>query len=171
MDIGARHGRCSSTRLGISTSAAISMWKSTLNQIHDWPLTSPLPPPPIASTFTSDTTSPPLLLFVPDKPFNLDWKRQIDKKSFGGNIPPQQKQRLAALKHNQQRATLVAHLQSIYDDMFIDVEQLQQPKSIPKSTQKPPSSSNKRELIASEHQNPQSRKKANTDIGRDAAAI
>ncbi|KAI9494109.1 hypothetical protein BDB00DRAFT_928587 [Zychaea mexicana] len=40
MDIGARHGRCSSTRSGISTSAAIPMRNSTLNQIHDWPLTS-----------------------------------------------------------------------------------------------------------------------------------
>ncbi|KAI9467660.1 hypothetical protein BDB00DRAFT_943874 [Zychaea mexicana] len=69
----------------------------------------------------------------------------------------------------KQRSTLLRHLQAISDDLFIDIKQLEQPKSLP--TKGKPKRSSKRDLIALEHQQNESNKKAKTNAGREAADI
>ena len=73
----------------------------------------------------------------------------------------------------QQRTTLLHRLRAISDDLFLDIEELQQPKTLAKrgdgKSQK--TNSKKRDLIELEHQDLESKKKAKTAFGRESAEI
>lgn len=76
-------------------------------------------------------------------------------------------------KYPSQHKTLLQHLQAISDDLFIDLENLQQPKTLPKKGKGKGQGKNskKRDLIALEHQEHASQKKAKTGFGRESAEI
>ncbi|KAG2214028.1 hypothetical protein INT45_001991 [Circinella minor] len=75
--------------------------------------------------------------------------------------------------NQQQRTTLLHRLRAISDDLFLDIEELQQPKTLAKrgdgKSQK--TNSKKRNLIELEHQDLESKKKAKTAFGRESAEI
>ncbi|KAG2215582.1 hypothetical protein INT45_006814 [Circinella minor] len=72
-----------------------------------------------------------------------------------------------------QRTTLLHRLRAISDDLFLDIEELQQPKTLAKrgdgKSQK--TNSKKRDLIELEHQDLESKKKAKTAFGHESAEI
>ena len=76
-------------------------------------------------------------------------------------------------KYPNQHEVLLQRLQAIGDDIFIKLEDLQQPKTLPKKGRGNGQEKNarKRDLIALEHQEHGSQKKAKTGFGRESAEI
>ena len=76
-------------------------------------------------------------------------------------------------KYPSQHKTLLQHLQAISDDLFINIEDLQQHKTLPKKGRgnSQEKSSKKRDLIVLEHQEQASQEKAKTGFGRESAEI
>ena len=72
----------------------------------------------------------------------------------------------------KQRNTLLQRLKAINDDLFVDLEELQQPKNAPKKGRgKDQEKHKKRDLIALEYQEQESKKKAKTSFGHKSAEI